>query len=181
MKRMHSHRKPVFTHTVTFSFASANPTCTRRPPLSISKYDSRGNILEPSALCPASKQKSSMFNPSSSIESLFGTSGGLSTQRTFRYMTPASTPLRLLARQPPQVRPPLTRLCHCNYAEAPSSSTGMGVGSLELMRCVAPAKDSVSDVSSLVNRGSDSFRRRFGPMSGEMTCTSAGSTFSGSV
>jgi hypothetical protein len=51
----------------------------------------------------------------------------------------------------------------------------MGVGSLELISCVAPAKDSTNDVSSLVKRGNDSFRRRFNSVSEEMTCTSAGS------
>jgi hypothetical protein len=79
---MHSCRKPVFTHTITLSFASANPICTRLPPLSISEYNNRSDILELSAVCPASKHKSSMVDPSSSTESLFGTSGGLFTQRS---------------------------------------------------------------------------------------------------
>ena len=57
----------------------------------------------------------------------------------------------------------------------------IGIGSLELMSCVATAKDSVNEVSSLVNRGSKSFWRRFELTSDEMTCTSAGPAVSSSA
>ena len=57
----------------------------------------------------------------------------------------------------------------------------IGVGLLELISYVAPVKDSVNDVSSLVNRGSDSFRRRFELTSKEMIYTSTRLAFSGSI
>jgi hypothetical protein len=45
----------------------------------------------------------------------------------------------------------------------------IGIRLLKLMNCAALAKDSVNDVSSLIKRGNDSFRRRFNSVSKEMT------------